>query len=114
MIWVEGQFPHCSARIHNGVLFGDDGLRIQRFGNELFIAHPTFQFNWDVCNIEWDEPFDWGLFYFKKNKEPIHLIPDEVIVIFISGYIADYYPYKFLLTKEEYIIFRDFIIDIIK
>jgi hypothetical protein len=114
MIWVEGQFPHCSNRMYNGILFSDDGLRIQRFGNELFIAHPTFQFNWDVGNICYHEVRFDGLFYFKNSERPMIAIPNEAIIIFISGHVADYYPYQFRLTKEEYVLFRDFIIDIIK
>jgi len=113
MIWVEGQFPHCSNRMCNGILFSDDGLRIQRFGNELFIAHPTFQFNWNVSDIWYTEVRD-GLFYFKNTKRPIIAVPNEVIIIFTSGYIANYYPYQLLLTLGEYIVLRDFIIDIIK
>ena len=114
MIWVEGQFPHCSNRMCNGVLFSDSGLRIQRFGNELFIAHPTFQFNWDVRNIKYYEMIGCNLFYFKKDARDIYFQRDEVIIIFITGHVSDHYPYQFLLTKEEYTLFRDFIIGIIK
>lgn len=98
-------------RCDNSELVSTDGLYIRRFDDELFIAHPDFQYNLKLVNVVCT--YELSSFIAIRNlKDKNYLYLLFVVGEFKS--IIKFYDRSISVNTEEIVIIKDFLQPIIK
>ena len=99
------------SKCDNSELISTDGLYIRRFDDELFIAHPNFQYNLKINDLI--STYDFGSFVtirdiFEKSKIYILFLEKQLTHLSVFSDCIMYVEYN------ELSIIRDFLQPIIK